>query len=135
MKRFFLILALPLAISTLTGKASARDQKNSSAKATPSPSPSSAEGEMQYARDMTKRLHDEIALYGSNRSIRSQIKKVDEEILQVNKEISAHTADKNQIHAQVARIDDALHSIDLELRDLSVHEPTTLSGGKASLVR
>jgi hypothetical protein len=135
MKQILLILAFPLAFSALAATADARDQKGSSAKSTPTPSPSGLEGEMQYAREMARRVHDEITLYGSNRRIRSQIKKVDDAILQVNREISTHKYDRTQVHAEVARIDDELHSIDLELRDLSVHEPMTLTGGKASLLR
>jgi hypothetical protein len=133
MKRLFLLLALPLTFSLLAPRANGRDPKNGS-KATPSPTPVGTQGEMQYARDMAKQVHDEIALYGSNRLIRSQIKKVNDEILQVNREIATHKYDRDKIHAEVARIDDELHTIDLELRDLSVHEPATLSGGKASLL-
>jgi len=131
MKRVLFILALPLVFSTLAATASARDP-DSSAKYTPTPGPKSSEGETQYARDMAHRVHDEIALYGSNRQIRSQIKKVDDEILHVNKELSTHKYDRNQVHAEVARIDDELHTIDLELRDLSVHQPMSLTGGKKS---
>ena len=129
MKRILLSLAFPLALSTLVAAANAR-----SAKSTPSPTPVGLDGEFQYARDMARHVHDEITLYGSDRRIRSQIKKVDDEILHVNQEISTRKYDRNQVHAEVARIDDELHSIDYELRDLSVHEPATLTGGKASLV-
>ena len=135
MKQFLLILSLPLAFTALEPRANAGNPNSASTKATASPSPAGPAGEMQYARDMAHRVHDEIALYGSNRRIRSQIKKVDDEILQVNREISTHKFDRNQIHAEVARIDDELHTIDLELRDLSVHEPMSLTGGKNSLVR
>jgi uncharacterized sporulation protein YeaH/YhbH (DUF444 family) len=134
MKRTLLILTLPLAFSALAIEANAVDQKNSSAKATPSAGLTGLDGEFQYARDMARHVHDEIALYGSNRSIRSQIKKIDDEIFQVNHQIATRKYDRNQIHAEVARIDDQLHSIDYELRDLSVHQPMSLTGGKASLV-
>lgn len=134
MKRILLILALPLAFSALAATANAGYSGSGSGKSAPSPSPAGIDGEMQYARDMARRVHDEIAVYGSNRRIRSQIKKVDDEILRLNREISTHKFDRNQIHAEIARIDDDLLSIDLELRDLSVHEPMSLTGGKASLL-
>jgi hypothetical protein len=130
MKSALLNLALLFACSALATTANA-----GSPKSTPSPTPAGTAGEFQYARDMAHRVHDEIALYGSNQRIRSQIKKVDVEILQVNKEISTHNYDRNQVHAEVVRIDDELHTIDLELRDLSIHEPMSLTGGKNSLPR
>jgi len=132
MKRILLILALPLAFAALASNANARDP---GAKTSPSPTPATAQGEMQYARDLAHRVHDEITLYGSNRLIRSQIKKVDDEILQVNREIASHNVDRVQLHTEVVRINDELHTIDLELRDLGVHEPMTLTGGKNSLLR
>jgi len=135
MKRILLILAFPLALSSLAANATAGYPSGSSAKSSPSPSPAGAEGAFQYARDMARRVHDDIALYGSNRRIRSQIKKVDDEILHVNQEISTRNYDRNQVRAEVARIDDELHSIDLELHDLRIHEPMSLTGGKASFPR
>lgn len=134
MKRILLILTLPLAFSALATKANALDQKNSSGKTKPYPGLEGLEGEFQYARDMARHVHDEITLYGSNRRIRSQIKKIDDEIFQVNRAISTRNYDRNQLRTEVARIDDELHSIDYELRDLSVHQPMSLTGGKASLV-
>jgi septal ring factor EnvC (AmiA/AmiB activator) len=123
MKRILLILTLPLAFSALATKANALDQKNSSGKTKPYPGLEGLEGEFQYARDMARHVR-----------IRSQIKKIDDEIFQVNRAISTRKYDRNQLRTEVARIDDELHSIDYELRDLSVHQPMSLTGGKASLV-
>jgi hypothetical protein len=133
MKRLLLFLTLPLSLLALPLNTSARDQDSAPAKSTPSPR--DPKGEFQYARDMAKQVHEQMAHYGSTRQIRDQVKKVDQEILQVNESIRTHKGDWNQIHALVARIDDELHSIDLEIRDLSIHEPTKLSGGRASLAR
>jgi hypothetical protein len=134
MKRLLFLLALPLALSALSLNANARDQDSASAKSTP-PNSRDPKGEFQYARDMAQRVHDQMAQYGTNRHIRDQVRKVDAEILQINEAIRSRKFDWNQIHATVARIDDELHSVDLEIRDLSIHEPTKLSGGKASLAR
>ena len=137
MRRSLLLLALLTGLSVLSVLATDANgnRGNTSVKTVASPTPAGAEGEFQYAREMARRLHDELALYGSNQRIRSQVKKVDDEILHVNKEINTHKYDRNQVHAEVARIDDELHTIDLELRDLSVHEPMSLTGGKKSLPR
>jgi hypothetical protein len=130
MKRLIL-LALPLAISVLAAGAYGRDAANSTAS---SRAPRNIGAELQYERGMAKHIHEELNLYGSNRRVREQIRQVDTRIFRVNDELKSHNYDPNRLHAQAARIDDTLHTIDYELRDLIAHEPATLTGGRDSLV-
>jgi len=84
--------------------------------------------EVKYALDMAHRVQHEANAYGSNLRLREEMKHVDAEIFHVNDEFAAHNYDPGHIHAEVVRIDDELHQMDMQLRDLEAHDPGSLNG-------
>jgi len=84
--------------------------------------------EVKYALDMAHRVQHEANAYGSNLQIREEMKRVDAEIFHVNGEFAARNYDPKHIHDEVIRIDDELHQMDMQLRDLEAHNPGSLNG-------
>jgi len=136
MKRSLVLLAIPLFLSVVAANANARSAGSSASDATPAKaSQPSLGGEVQYARTMAHRVHEELSLYGSDRHIRQEVKQIDADVLRVNKEFSTRSYDPDHIRAEIARIDDEFHRLDYELRDMMAHEPDRLTGGSMPRVR